>query len=57
VLYSVVSLLWLIIVIYVLYLVWTGPGEAIHKLLWTLLIVILPVLGIILWLLLGRKTV
>lgn len=52
---TIIGLLWLAVVIYVLYLLWTGPGEPIKKVLWTLLILFLPLLGVILWVLLGRK--
>ncbi|HVT90568.1 MAG TPA: PLD nuclease N-terminal domain-containing protein [Tepidisphaeraceae bacterium] len=48
------GLLVLVLDIYALYLVLTGPGENGKKLLWVLLIVFFPLLGAILYFLLGR---
>jgi hypothetical protein len=52
------SLIWTIIIvldIIVIISVLGGRGSVAHKLLWTVLILILPVLGLILYFLIGRS--
>jgi Phospholipase_D-nuclease N-terminal len=51
---SIVGLLILILDIYVIYQIIKGPGEAGMKLVWVIVVLFLPVLGPILYLLLGR---
>lgn len=41
--------------IFALYTLWTGGGSMDHKVLWTVLIVLLPVVGMVLYFLIGRK--
>jgi hypothetical protein len=45
----------LILDIYCLYLILTGGGDIGMKLLWVIIVLFLPILGPILYLLLGRK--
>lgn len=52
--YSIFGLLVLILNIYVIYLIVTGSGDPAIKLLWIILVLILPPIGAILYLLLGR---
>ena len=52
---SVILVAHLALVIYTIYLVITGPRSEERKLLWLILIVFLPLLGPILYLLVGRN--
>jgi hypothetical protein len=52
--YSVIGLLLLILDIYVIYLVLTSAAEIGMKLVWVILVLILPLLGPILYMVLGR---
>jgi hypothetical protein len=52
--YSIIGLLVLILDIYVIYLILTGRGDLGMKLVWVILVLLLPLLGAILYLLLGR---
>ena len=52
--YSIVTLLVLILEIYVIYLIVVGPGDPAMKLLWVIIVLLLPLIGPILYLLLGR---
>jgi hypothetical protein len=52
--YSVVGLLILVLDIYCLYLIFTSAGEIGMKLVWTIVVLILPLLGPILYLVIGR---
>lgn len=54
--YSLVGLLLLILDIYVIYLIVTGSGDPGIKLVWIIVVLLLPLLGPILYLLLGRRT-
>jgi hypothetical protein len=54
--YSLISILILALDIYAIYLVLTSGGSTGFKLLWILLILFLPILGMILYFLLGRPT-
>jgi hypothetical protein len=53
--YSLVGILILVLDIYVIYLIVTGGGEPGMKLLWVIIVLILPLLGPILYLLIGRN--
>jgi hypothetical protein len=52
--YSIISLLVLILDIYVIYLILTGSGDPGMKLVWVIVVLLLPLIGAILYLLLGR---
>ncbi len=52
--YGLVGLLILILDIYVIYLILNGPGDFGIKLLWIIVVILLPLLGPALYLLLGR---
>ena len=54
--YGIGGLVILILDIYCLYLILTGGGTAGTKLLWVIVVLFLPLLGPILYLLLGRNT-
>jgi hypothetical protein len=51
---SIVGLLLLILDVYVIYLIITGKGDGGMKLVWIIVVLILPLLGAILYLVLGR---
>jgi hypothetical protein len=53
--YSIVGLLILILDIYCLYLILTGRGDIGVKLLWVIIVLLLPFIGPVLYLLIGRK--
>lgn len=52
---TIVGTLILILDILVIISVLTGSGSTGHKLLWTILILLLPVIGLVLYFLLGRS--
>ena len=52
--YSLGGLVVLVLDIYCIYLVLTSSGDSAKKLLWILVILLLPLLGPILYLLIGR---
>ncbi len=52
--YPIIGLLLLVLDIYVLYLILTGAGEIVMKLVWVIVVLILPLLGPLLYLVLGR---
>jgi len=52
--YSIVGLLLLILDIYVIYLILTSAAEMGMKLVWVIVVLLLPLLGPILYLVLGR---
>ena len=52
--YGLVGLLVLILDIYVIYLILTTPGDQGTKLLWVIIVLLLPLLGPILYLAIGR---
>ena len=52
--YPVIALLVLVLDIYCIYLIVTGGGETGMKLVWVILVLILPLLGPILYLVIGR---
>jgi hypothetical protein len=52
--YGIVGLLLFVLDIYVIYLVIIGRGEPVMKLVWVIVVLILPLLGPILYLVLGR---
>ena len=53
--YGILGLLILILDIYAIYNVLTSGASALAKIVWTLAIVILPVLGFIAWLVAGPR--
>jgi hypothetical protein len=55
--YPTLGLLILVLDIYVIYLIVTGGGDVGMKLLWVIVVLLLPLLGPILYLLLGRKRI
>ena len=54
--YEIVGLLLLILDVYVIYLIVTGPGDPGMKLVWVIVVLLLPLIGPILYLLIGRGT-
>lgn len=52
---SIAGIVILVIDIWAIVSVLTGYGTVGHKVFWTVLIILLPVLGVILYLLLGRS--
>jgi hypothetical protein len=52
--YPALGLLVLILDIYVIYLIVTGRGDTGMKLVWVIVVLLLPLLGPILYLLIGR---
>ena len=52
--YGLVGLLILILDIYVIYLILTGGGDPGMKLLWVIIVLILPLIGPILYFLIGK---
>jgi len=52
--YGIVGLLILVLDIYVIYLIMTSGGDPGKKLLWVIIVLLLPLLGPILYFLLGR---
>ncbi len=52
---GIFGLLWLILVVYAIIKVVGSGASTGTKVLWTVLILVLPVLGVILWFLLGPK--
>jgi hypothetical protein len=52
--YGLLGLLILVLDIYVIYLILTGSGDAGVKLLWVIVVLLLPLLGPILYFLIGR---
>ncbi len=53
--YSIIALLVLILDIYVIYLILTRHGDPGFKLLWIILVLLLPLLGPILYFVVGQK--
>lgn len=53
--YGIVGLLILIADIYAIYQTLTSPASTVAKIVWTLAILILPVLGFIAWLVAGPR--
>lgn len=52
---GLLGLIWLIILVWAIVKVAKSPAGAIAKLLWIIVLLLFPVLGLILWLLLGPK--
>lgn len=52
--YGIIGILLLILDIYIIYLILTRSGEPVMKLVWVIVVLLLPLLGPILYLLLGR---
>lgn len=55
--YGIVGLLILVLDVVVLLKVWGGNGSAGYKLVWTLIILLLPLIGLLLYALLGQRKV
>ena len=53
--YGILGLLVLILNIYAVIKIWTSAASAGAKLLWTLLILVLPVIGFIIWFFAGPR--
>jgi hypothetical protein len=53
--YGLVGLLIFVLDVYAIYLIWTGSGENGTKLVWTIVVLLVPLLGPILYLLIGRQ--
>jgi hypothetical protein len=51
----IICIIILILDILAIYEILMGRGETLHKILWTILILLFPVLGLILYYLLGRS--
>lgn len=54
--YGLIGLLILIADIYAIYRVLTSGASGVAKIIWTLLIILLPVIGFIAWLIAGPKS-
>jgi hypothetical protein len=52
--YGIVGLLLAILDIYVIYLIVIGSAEVVMKLIWVIVVLILPLIGPLLYLMLGR---
>ena len=52
--YGLLGLLILVLDIYVIYLILTGSGDSGTKLLWVIVVLLLPLIGPILYFLIGR---
>ena len=52
--YGLAGLLIFVLDIYCIYLILTGTAEAVMKLVWVILVLVLPLLGPILYLVIGR---
>jgi len=52
--YNIIGLLVLVLDIIVIMQIWSGSGDGGKKLLWTIIVLILPLIGPLLWYLVGR---
>jgi uncharacterized membrane protein len=53
---TVLSIIWFVIVLVALYNIWTSRRQELpSKLLWTLFILLFPILGILCWWLFGKR--
>ena len=52
--YGIVGTLLLVLDIYIIYMIVTGSGDPAMKLVWVIVVLLLPLLGPILYLVLGR---
>ena len=52
---GLLGLIWLVIIIWAVIQVAQSPAGGVSKLLWILLLLFLPLIGLILWFLLGPK--
>ena len=52
---GILGLIWLLIVIWAIVQVAKSNGGGVSKLLWIILLLFLPVIGLIIWLLMGPK--
>lgn len=53
--YGILGLIVLIANIYAIFKIWTSAASGLAKIIWTIVILILPVLGFIAWLVAGPK--
>jgi len=53
--YGIIGLLVLALNIWALFSIWTSGSSVAAKLVWSILILVLPVIGVILWLLFGPR--
>ena len=53
--YGIVGLLILILDIYVIIQILNGSGDSTKKLIWIILVLLLPIVGPILWVLMGKN--
>lgn len=53
--YGIVGLIVFILDIWAIVTILRGGGDTVTKLLWVILILLLPVVGLVLWLLLGSR--
>lgn len=53
--YGIIGLLVLVADIYAIFKTWTSGASTLAKVIWTIVILVLPVLGFIAWLLAGPK--
>ncbi|ABD56550.1 PLDc N-terminal domain-containing protein [Jannaschia sp. CCS1] len=53
--YGIIGLLVLIANIYAIFKTWTSAASTLAKVIWTVVILVLPVLGFIAWLIAGPK--
>lgn len=53
--YGILGLIVLIANIYAIFKTWTSGASALAKIIWTVVILVLPVLGFIAWLIAGPK--
>lgn len=53
--YGILGLIVLIANIYAIFKTWTSTASALAKIIWTIVILVLPVLGFIAWLVAGPK--
>ena len=54
--YQILGIVVLILDIIALIKLWGGSSDMTHKLIWTILILFLPILGMVLYFLLGQKS-
>lgn len=52
---SLIGLLILVADIFAIYKIWTSGADTVKKILWTLVVLILPIIGVIIWWFIGPK--
>jgi hypothetical protein len=53
---SIFGLLVLIADIYAIYNIWTSSEDTVKKVIWTLVVLVLPLIGVIIWYFAGPKS-